>query len=183
LIDLPATAAWRLAGVHEGFETVLLRAEAGGYRLEGSSTGVEDGVAWGVRYELELDAAWATRAALVSALGGREVRLDGNGAGSWLVDGTAAPRLEGCLDVDLEISACTNAFPVRRLGLEPGDTADAPAAYVRADLLVERLEQRYKRLDARRYEYFSPASGFEAVLVYDDDGLVRDYPGVAVRIL
>jgi hypothetical protein len=183
MIDLPATAAWRLAGVHEGFETVLLRAEAGGYRLEGSSTGVEEGEAWGVRYELELDEAWATRAALVSALGRREVRLAGDGAGSWLVDGTPAPHLEGCLDVDLEVSACTNAFPVRRLGLETGDTADAPAAYVRADLRVERLEQRYTRLDARRYEYFSPASGFEAVLVYDDDRLVRDYPGIALRIV
>jgi hypothetical protein len=54
---------------------------------------------------------------------------------------------------------------------------------VRADLRVERLEQRYTRLDARRYEYFSPASGFEAVLVYDDDRLVRDYPGIALRIV
>jgi hypothetical protein len=50
--------------------------------------------------------------------------------------------------VDFESSALTNAFPVHRLELQVGEEADAPAAYVRAlDLSVERLDQRYVRLD------------------------------------
>jgi hypothetical protein len=98
-----------------------------------------------------------------------------------------APHLDGCLDVDLEASAFTNAFPVHRLGLEVGQRADAPAAYVRAPGLdVERLEQTYARLpdDGRgaRYDYVSPAFGFRAELVYDRFGLVLDYPGIAVRV-
>ena len=114
--------------------------------------------------------------------------LAGDGRGTWRVDGKAAPRLSGCLDVDLEASACTNALPVRRLGLRPGERADAPAAYVRAPILrVERLEQSYARLagdgERARYEYLAPAFDFTAVLTYDRFGFLLDYPGIAVRVV
>jgi uncharacterized protein len=150
---------------------------------------VEEGQAWGIRYALTVDAGWATRTAHIigrSALGLNEVRLEGDGIGGWQVDGRPAPQLDGCLDVDLEASAFTNALPVHRLRLAVGQQADAPAAYVRAlDLLVERLEQSYERLenDAEhsRYDYVSPAFDFRAELVYDEFGLVLDYPGIAVR--
>jgi hypothetical protein len=119
--------------------------------------------------------------------GGGEVRLEAGGAGGWRVNGAPAPELDGCLDVDLESSALTNAFPIRRLRLQPGADAAAPAAYVRAlDLRVERLEQRYVRLGddgcRRRYRYAAPAFDFECVLTYGVDGLVADYPGLAVRV-
>ena len=86
----------------------------------------------------------------------------------------------------IESSALTNAFPVRRLGLETGGPAEAPAAYVRAiDLRVERIEQRYVRLgddgSRPRYRYRAPRFDFECELVYDEHGLVLDYPGIAVR--
>jgi uncharacterized protein len=181
--DLPAAAAWRLVDAWEGFEVVFPRREPGGYRLEGHSTGVEEGAAWGIRYNLLVDERWATRAAVVSgtsSLGSFEARLEGDGAGRWRVDGVPAPELEGCLDVDLEASACTNCLPVRRLALGVGERAEASAAYVRAaDLRVERLEQTYLRLDSGRYDYASP--DFRAVLAYDEHGLIVDYPGIAVR--
>jgi hypothetical protein len=90
------------------------------------------------------------------------------------------------MDVDLESSAMTNALPVHRMNLRIGETADAPAAYVRAlGLTAERLEQVYLRIadqDARqRYEYTAPAFGFTSHLRYDDSGLVVDYPGIAIR--
>ena len=138
---------------------------------------------------LGLDPAWTTRSARVwgfAAPGRRQLRLDGDGAGRWQVDGAPAGHLDGCLDVDLESSSLTNAFPVHRLSLKVGEAADAPAAYVRAlDLAVERLEQRYVRLEdddgRQRYHYTSPAFGFECELVYDETGFVLDYPGIAVR--
>jgi uncharacterized protein len=112
--------------------------------------------------------------------------LEADGNGRWLVNGNPARRLDGCLDVDLEASAMTNALPVRRLGLPVAAGAAAPAAYVRAvGLAVERLEQTYARTtdDAARqcYDYAAPAFDFEARLVYDESGLVLDYPGIAVR--
>jgi hypothetical protein len=168
-----------------------LRREPHGFHFQGHSTAVEDGEAWGIRYALTVAESWATSSAHVvgrSALGDHEVRLDGDGSGAWRVDGRPAPDLAGCLDVDLEASAFTNALPLRRLRLDVGQRADAPAAYVRApDLRVERLEQRYTRLENEglhsRYDYESPDFGFAAVLVYDEFGLVLDYPGLAVRVL
>ena len=79
-----------------------------------------------------------------------------------------------------------DAFPVHRLGLGAGDRAPAPAAYVRArDLSVERLEQEYVRAcdegRHQRYDYAAPVFDFAARLVYDEAGLVLDYPGIALR--
>lgn len=144
---------------------------------------------WAVEYTIELDRAGATRSARVnrwSAAGHSTAVLEADGAGRWLVDGVAAPQLDGCLDVDLESSAMTNALPVRRLGLPVAARAAAPAAYVRADgLAVDRLEQAYLRVPGRgarqRYDYTAPAFDFACRLVYDRSGLVLDYPGIATR--
>ncbi len=81
-----------------------------------------------------------------------------------------APELDGCLDVDLESSVCTNKLPVHRLHLGVGQAGDVPAAYVRAlDLRVERLEQRYVRAaddqKHQRYDYSAPVFDFAARLV------------------
>ncbi|MDD7941820.1 putative glycolipid-binding domain-containing protein [Actinomycetospora lutea] len=43
-----------------------------------------------------------------------------------------------------------------------------------------RLDQTYRRLDEHRFDYTSEGD-FAAVLVYDDAGLVVDYPGIARR--
>jgi uncharacterized protein len=188
---MPASAAWRHVTATEGFEAAFFTAVPGGHRVAGGSAGVEEGQAWAVRYAIELDEGWRTRTAQVSgasALGEHEVRLEGDGDGHWWVDGAAVPELDGCFDVDLEPSACTNSFPVHRLRLRVGESAAAPAAYVRAlDLRVERLEQDYTRVPDggghQRYDYRSPAFGFACVLVYDASGLALDYPGIATRAL
>ena len=49
-----------------------------------------------------------------SVAGSRQTFLTADGAGNWLVDGEPAAHLDGCLDVDLESSAVTNALPVHR---------------------------------------------------------------------
>jgi uncharacterized protein len=188
--DLPAAAAWRHLDTRAGFEVVFPSRHTGGYRLDGHATGVEDGEAWTVRYTLVLDANWGTRTAHVVgrwAFRESEVHLESYGKAGWRVDGEPMPELAGCIDVDLEASACTNALPVHRLKLDVGQAADAPAVYLRTrDLRVERLEQRYARLPDvdghSRYDYLAPSFAFGAVLVYDEYGFVLDYPGIAVRI-
>jgi hypothetical protein len=49
------------------------------------------------------------------------------------------------------------------------------------ELAVGRLEQRYRRLGTRRYDYAAPGLDFACVLEYGADGLVADYPGLALR--
>ena len=187
--DPPRCAAWQHRGARNGFEVVFVRSDGEGRQLVGDTAAVEDGEGWAVHYVITLDPDWSTQSARVSnhaASGSREVTLETDGAGRWRINGEPALDLDGCLDVDLESSALTNAFPIHRLALEIGQEADAPAAFVRAaDLRVERLEQRYKRLDddgsRARYQYTAPGFGFECQLLYDECGLVLDYPGIAVR--
>jgi hypothetical protein len=189
--ELPVSAAWRHQGVQEGFEVLFPSTEGELLRFEGHSTGVEEGEAWGVRYSILLDSSWHTRSARVvsrSVMGTRELQLERDEASRWFVNGAPAPHVDGCPDVDLEASAFTNAFPVQRLGLAPGESAPAPALYVRTpDLRVERLEQSYRRIEddgpRSRYEYVSIEDGFEALLVFDEHGFALDYPGIAVRVL
>ena len=157
--------------------------------MDGATAAAEDEQTWIVSYSIALDAAWLTREARVTArtaTGLRETVLAGDGEGRWRVDGRPAAHLDGCLDVDLESSALTNALPVRRLGLAAGGSAGAPAAYVRAlDLSAVRLEQSYARLPdeggSQRSRFAAPAFGFTGILIYDESGLVLDYPGIAVR--
>lgn len=124
-----------------------------------------------------------------SSQGPHETVIEADAEGRWTVDGSLVPELTGCLDVDLEASSLTNAFPVRRLALGVGDRSAAPAAYVRAlDLRVERLEQQYERLgdaaDGRlRFDYTCPRFHIRCLLEYDRSGIVLAYPGLAVRRL
>ncbi len=178
--QLPRFAAWRFVDSVEGFEVVY---SAPG-ELRGHTSAVEDGKPYAVHYGIRFDEGWRTREAVISAdtvAGALEVKLASDGAGGWTVNDHPRPDLDGLVDIDLEASACTNTFPVHRLHLPPGETVRAPAVYVQAiDLTVRRLHQTYRRLDANRFHYRSEG-GFEAVLRYDDSGLIVDYPGIAVR--
>ena len=191
LAPLPATAAWRHRDARAGFEVAYFEVLDRGCRIEGLTAAIEDGVTWAVEYSIDLDATGATRGARIrgrSAAGSSSALLEADGAGRWLVDGGPAPHLDGCLDVDLESSAVTNALPVRRMGLAPGAGAAAPAAYVRAvGLAVERLEQTYLRAPdeaaGQSYDYAAPVFDFACRIAYDESGLVLNYPGIAVRAL
>lgn len=185
----PSAAAWRHQHARSGFEVVYFHLLNDGYRIEGCTTAIEGGHTWVVDYAIRLDGTWTTQSARIfgrSVSGPRSTVLEADGAGNWLIDGEVAPHLDGCLDVDLESSAMTNTFPVHRLGLPVGGRAAAPAAYVRAlDLAVERLEQTYVRgpdeTSHQRYDYTAPAFELACRLIYDESGLILDYPGIAVR--
>ena len=185
----PVTAAWQHRDARLGFEVAYFSPVGRAYHINGCTTAVEDGLTWMVSYAIRLDEAWTTRSARItgrSASGIRHTQLEADGLGRWRVDGELASHLDGCLDVDLESSAMTNTLPVHRLALAAGEHADAPAAYVRAlDLSDARLEQAYRRIaddgPRQRYDYAAPAFGFTSRLVYDESGLVLDYPGIARR--
>jgi hypothetical protein len=187
----PVTAAFAHQDARSGFEVVYFEPCDDGCRIGGSTAAVEDGQTWVVDYSISLDPAGCTRNARVSSrtrAGSRTVVLETDGAGRWTFNGRAVPGLDGCLDVDLESSAVTNALPVRRMRLATGERAEAPAAYVRAlDLTVERLDQTYERATDEgtrsRYDYTAPGFDFSCRLVYDESGLVVAYPGIAVRVL
>jgi uncharacterized protein len=195
--ELPESAVWRHGWSREGFEVAYLQQGVDGITMTGTSLGVEDGKPWAVDYVIELDPAWVTRRAVVTARAGtlqRSVALHSAGPGAWLIDGRPAPGLNGCYDVDMDVSALTNAIPLHRLRLDLKDTSGdldalatpAPAVYIQAtDLRVSRLDQTYRRragTSSLVFDYRAPAFDFRTDIAYDHAGLVRDYPGIAVRV-
>ncbi|MFA4927974.1 MAG: putative glycolipid-binding domain-containing protein [Patulibacter sp.] len=189
LAPFPDVASWRHLDVRSGFEVLFYAPHGDGHLLRGHTTAVEDAVAWSVGYRVELDRDWQTRrveATSATAGGEQRTELRRTEDDHWFVDGTLRPELTGCVDVDFESSAVTNALPVHRLDLRLDETQSVPAAFVRAeDLSVLRLEQKYRLLDRTeteiRFAYVSSTFDFACTLTYDASGLVVDYPGIATR--
>jgi hypothetical protein len=180
LHPLPRSAAWQHVDARAGFEALF----AGPGWLAGHTTASESDEVWYVGYRIEIDLAWRTVRAEVSAqsaTGRSSVVLERHDGDRWTVDGSPVPVLDGCVDVDLESSAVTNTLPVHRLDFPRGQVVPCPAAYVRADLTVTRLEQTYTAVGALRFGYAAPAFDFTTELRYDASGLIVDYPGIARR--
>ncbi len=188
LAPLPDHAAWHHHSARDATEIVAFSAIADGFSLSGVVPGVEDEAPWAVAYEIEVDGDWLTRSARVTSLtpgdpGEALLTRDGK---RWYVDGAHRADLDGLLDVDLEASAMTNTLPVHRTDL--ADRTAAPAAYVRLDGSVRRLDQWYGPAEpvaggGWTVGYSAPEfdAGFD--LTCDAAGLVVEYPGLATRLL
>jgi hypothetical protein len=111
------------------------------------------------------------------------VVLTADGSRRWWLDGARVPALDGCVDVDVAATPLTNTFPINRLAsLAVGDSVTFAVAWVDVPALqVLRVEQTYRRLARLRWEYSDRAHGaFE--LTVDEEGLVVEYTGFAVRV-
>jgi uncharacterized protein len=177
-------AAWQHVEGRRGFEVARLQAlPDGAWRIDGHSTGEDEGMAWGLHYLLTVDASWATRsldAAGFSEDGPWSLSLVSDGAGAW----EGAPEFAGCLDVDLVSTVLTNTLAVRRLDLEVGGSGTLDAVWIGtpAGREVERMPQRYTRIGIRAYRFEVVGGDFAADLEIDEFGLVAQYPGLAQRV-
>jgi hypothetical protein len=203
---LPVSLFWRRKDT-TGTEHALVDARRGLY-ARGHQLAV-DPIAYSCRYEVQTDPIWATARLDVSAEGAgwvRGVRLE-LAAGRWRVTATeqgdldaaltgagharaGLPGMEdpdllyGAFDVDLSGSPLTNTLPIRRLDLARAEVGVAHRLSVAWVLLpsleVVQADQIYTALGAGRVRFASET--FSADLVVDDDGFVRDYPGLAERV-
>ena len=169
-----------------GLERCELARGADGWSLRGTILTLEEGRSAEVRYRIDCDAAWRTRAVEVELRDGegtRELRLTAEG-GRWFAGGTELESVKGAVDVDLGWTPSTNTLPIRRLGLEVGErSGEIVAAWVRfPELTVEPLSQVYERLADRRYRYTSDGGRFTAELEVDGEGLVIEYRGFWRRV-
>ena len=169
-----------------GIDVCELRPLADGWCVEGVAeygTGAERAR---LNYMVEAGDDWVTRRALVEGTAGPatiklevERRIDG----SWHVNGEHARSVDGLFDIDLGFTPATNLFPLRRLALEPGEVADAEAAWLDdRSWTFARLPQRYERRDARSCWYQAPTAGYEGLLVVNAEGFVEEYPGLWTAI-
>jgi hypothetical protein len=131
-----------------------------------------------IDYDVLCDRGWIPRSCSVSVTLPMEVRtieLRSNSIGHWELNGTAAPNLKGCSDIDLGWTPATNTIPVRRLNLELGHTASIVAAWVRfPELDVVANRQHYTRMAPDRWRYQSGEYDFE-LLTDAPSGLILEY--------
>jgi hypothetical protein len=98
-------------------------------------------------------------------------------AAGWWLNGCPVPGLEVCVDLDLGFTPATNLLPIRRLALENGERASAPAAWLDiARGSLEILPQWYERRAETAYWYEAPSVEYAALLEVDASGFVLDYP-------
>jgi uncharacterized protein len=177
---------WRRVLDDLSFEHARLRWTGTGPVLTGSVLVAEQGAPLVLGYELVCDATWQTQTVAVEINwrgAPRTVRLERDPGGRWRRDGESAPDLDGCTDVDLEVTPATNALPINRLRIPVGGRREIVAAWVRVPSLhVLATPQAYERLAESRYRYTSLGSGFTAVVDVDQDGLPTEYEGLWRRI-
>ncbi len=157
--------------------------EGDGWLADGSMVAVFDGRAVRLTYRLQVDAAGATRALDVAeAVGGARLALRSDGRGRWWdADGEPVAELDDCIDVDISTTPLTNSLPVRRLRLDPGQSAEIQVGYVDVPTLsIRAVSQRYTRIDARTYRYAS--GSFAADVIFDEHDLVADYKDLWRRV-
>jgi hypothetical protein len=167
----------------------LLRSDGGGVVANGLVIGLEAGRPFRIGYEVRCDGLWRVREVRAAAPDSERpvLALLADGEGHWKRGGgEPIPELEGCIDVDISATPFTNTLPIRRLGLEPGESEELAVVYVRVpELLIGPERQRYGCLEAGpnggRYRFEALPSGFTAELPVDAEGLVLDYPGLFRR--
>jgi hypothetical protein len=172
------TGLWRwLQGTGlERFEFLRIADE---WLFRGTILALADDIATEARYEIRCDHSFRTRAATVSvrdAAGERALRIAAEN-GRWFENGVENQTVAGAIDIDLGWSPSTNTLPIKRLGLDIGQTSNEfIAAWVRfPELTLQPLPQEYLRLGDRKYRYSSRGGAFVAELLVDEHDLVLDY--------
>jgi hypothetical protein len=171
----------------EGLEDLLLNQGKYQTLVESIVIGQADDQTFALAYRIECDDAWRTKTVIVWRIGDApRIELRGDGVGNWQdFDGNPLPALDGTIDVDITATPFTNTLPIRRLGLEAGQSADIVVAYIDVpSLTVTADPQRYTCLEPmRRYRFESLDSEFKRNVEVDEHGLVVLYPGLFKRVL
>lgn len=167
-----------------GYETAWVGLGGGALRARGRVVGTVPEPYW-MTYELETGGEYVTRRLRVSAETAdrtHELELRRDQDGAWSANGEPLAGLDGAVDCDLGLSPLTNTMPVLRHGLHrtPG-SRDFVMAWVSVpDLAVRPSRQTYTHLGQGRTRFAS--GGYRSDLVFDEEALVVDYPGMARRL-
>lgn len=173
-----------------GLEHFYLRRRNDEITADGIVIGVEENVAFRIRYKISCDPGWHVRNVVVQSLDENEqtIRFVSDGLGNWTNEsGNPVAELEGCLDVDITATPFTNTLPIRRLSLISGESAEIKVVYFTIPEMQVSVEpQRYTCLETSntggKYKFESLDGGFTAVITVDADGFVEDYPNLFKRV-
>ena len=170
---------WRDA-TGAGLEHCQIGRSSDGFEIESLVIAPEG---FAARYRIGCDAEWRLREAEIELVGtGQWLVLRADGEGQWTGDHGPLPELGGALDIDISMTPFTNTLPIRRLGVDMGETAEIEVAYIdMPSRALTRRPQRYSRLAERLWRFETLDMDFAAEITVDGDGLVMAYPGLFAR--
>ena len=175
------TILWRRLDA-AGHDACRLIQRDGARRLEGAATFRHEGVPACLAYEVDCDGEWRTRQGVVHGWVGGEpldLRITRTPDGIWTLNGQVVPDLDRCLDLDFGFTPATNLFQLRRIGLQVGQAADVPVAWLDVPVgTLDVLHQRYERRTADAYWYESPRFDYFALLRVNAVGFAETYPNL-----
>lgn len=174
---------WR-SRVHGGLEEALVTEWPDSIKVRAAIVGQAGNTRHGVLYELSLRPDWLFESILLQRTDGVMSVLGRAADGRWFgMQSEPLPSLDGCADIDFEMTPLTNTLPIRRDPLEIGESRRYRMAYIPADTLEPfPAEQIYTRLADRLYRFETADGSFRADIAVDEDGLVVDYPGLFERV-
>ncbi|WP_410881340.1 putative glycolipid-binding domain-containing protein [Myroides sp. DW712] len=157
----------------------------GSFHCKGELVGNKNNRIYGVEYQLVVTSNWETRFFDIRCQEGhRFFQLSGHKLSEqWMIDEQEHPHLKDCLDIDITVTPFTNTLPINRLKLEIGETKTIQVLYINPlEGNFTLVHQEYTKLTPDTYQYKNSWSDFEATIQVDEQGLVRDYPGLFKRL-
>lgn len=165
-----------------GHEAARLVYQRGHWQLVGTAVFAHEQQPCCLAYQIVCDTAWQTLSATVTGWVGSEsvqIAIAVTPDQRWQLNRTEITEVAGCIDVDLNFSPATNLFPIRRLALGIGQSAEVQAAWLRfPSFTLEPLAQVYQRTEATAYRYESAGGSFVANLQVNQAGFVTEYPNL-----
>ena len=165
-----------------GHDACQLEQHASGWQVAGTAVFQMDGRPAHLSYAAACDVSWCTLSGHVRGwIGERAVEfsIERSPEGVWMLDGERRSGLRDCVDLDFGFTPSTNLLQLRRLALENGQGADAPAAWLDVSAgSLDVLLQRYERRSESTYWNEAPRFNYAELLDVDHLGFVRRYPGL-----
>jgi len=179
-----ATFLWRHLH-YEGHDICRLFRRPAGWVLEGCAVFTDGSRPSQLLYTIATDRQWRSRHAFVEGYIGRRrvhARIAAGRGSRWRLSSRRQTQVDGCVDLDLAFTPATNVIALRRLGLAVGAQGESRAAYLEfPSMRMSLLEQTYRRIGAREFDYAAPRFGYRGRLVVDRHGAAQIYPGLFER--
>lgn len=166
-----------------GWEHLCLLIDDRGTLADGLVISVENQRVFRLRYQVRCDSHWRCLGAELELMDDskKKIILAKKGGHDWLRNGRAIAGSRDCIDIDIAATPFTNTLPIRRLGLQTGESAEISALYIQVpDLDISVVQQKYRRLSEGDYTYQGLDGRVYRVSV-DAEGLVADYEGIFKR--
>lgn len=168
-----------------GCELLKLTSSEDGVTAKGTVINQGNQGSYVITYQIDLDRHWSTKRLHIVHDEGGSLEIFSDGKGKWFNQSNEElDELMGAMDVDVSITPFTNTLPINRLNWEINQSRDFEMVYISLPSLhMQKVTQSYtfvnQKDDVRIFRYQS--RGFEAYVSVDEEGIVKDYPGLFVR--